>query len=175
MTMLNGLVWDATSGWYSAEVIDVLTLRGSRISAVTAFGPADILPRFGLPLDLPADAEVDYDQPVVRRRYRCAASGTNTIRIAKDQAIAAMIGCSIGHTWMDADGFGLPNSVRAAAVTALTGFQLAIVCSHAGIPCVGTIALDTIASGKKMTSPMPCADSGPFDTIPRHAQAHESA
>jgi hypothetical protein len=50
-------VWDANLGRYAAEVIDVPTLRGSRISAVTAFGPAAIFPRFGVPLELPADAE----------------------------------------------------------------------------------------------------------------------
>jgi RNA polymerase sigma-70 factor (ECF subfamily) len=51
-------IWDETAGTYNAEVIDVLTLRGDRISAVTAFGPASIFPRFGLPLALAADAEV---------------------------------------------------------------------------------------------------------------------
>jgi RNA polymerase sigma-70 factor (ECF subfamily) len=50
-------IWDETLGRYLAEVIDVLSLRGSRISSVTAFGPAAIFPSFGLPLDLPADAE----------------------------------------------------------------------------------------------------------------------
>ena len=60
-------------------------------------------------------------QPVVRRRKRCVARGTNTSRIAADHASAASTGCCIGHTWSAADGFGLPNNVRAAAVTALAG------------------------------------------------------
>jgi RNA polymerase sigma-70 factor, ECF subfamily len=50
-------LWDEASGRYAAHVIDVLTLRGERVSAVTAFGPGDIFPRFGLPLELPADTE----------------------------------------------------------------------------------------------------------------------
>jgi RNA polymerase sigma-70 factor (ECF subfamily) len=40
---------DPASARYEAHVIDVLTLRGSRISAVTAFIGADTFPRFGLP------------------------------------------------------------------------------------------------------------------------------
>jgi RNA polymerase sigma-70 factor (ECF subfamily) len=51
-------IWDETIGRYRAEVIDVLTLRDSRISAVTAFIRSDIFPSFGLPLELPADGEV---------------------------------------------------------------------------------------------------------------------
>ena len=42
-------MWDEAEGVYRLEVIDVLTLRGSRISAVTAFLDNDVLPRFGLP------------------------------------------------------------------------------------------------------------------------------
>ena len=52
-------IWDENVGRYAAEVIDVLSLRGSRISSVTAFGPAGIFPRFGLPLDLPSDESND--------------------------------------------------------------------------------------------------------------------
>jgi RNA polymerase sigma-70 factor (ECF subfamily) len=48
-------LWDESVGRYTAEVMDVLTLRGPRISGVIAFGPADIFPRFGLPLELPAE------------------------------------------------------------------------------------------------------------------------
>ncbi len=69
----------------------------------------------------------------------------------------------------------MPHSPRAAAVTALTGFQLAIVRSTNGMCCVGTSALEMIASGKKITSPVPCADSGLWLTIPRHAHVHDSA
>jgi hypothetical protein len=48
----------------------------------------------------------------------------------------------------------LPNSCLQADATALTGFQFAIVCSHAGcIPCVDTKAFETMASGNRMTSP----------------------
>ncbi len=45
-------IWDAAQRLYKLEVIDVLTLRGSRISAVTAFLDPDIFPRFGLPATL---------------------------------------------------------------------------------------------------------------------------
>jgi hypothetical protein len=37
-----------------------------------------------------------------------------------DHTSIAATGCCIGQAWIDADGFGLPNSSRAAAVTALT-------------------------------------------------------
>jgi RNA polymerase sigma-70 factor (ECF subfamily) len=50
-------LWDKAAGRYAAEVIDVLTLRGPQISAVTAFGSAAIFPSFGLPLDLPAESD----------------------------------------------------------------------------------------------------------------------
>jgi RNA polymerase sigma-70 factor (ECF subfamily) len=47
-------IWDAGRGLYQAEVLDVLTLRGPRISAVTAFIDRDIFPSFGLPVTLDA-------------------------------------------------------------------------------------------------------------------------
>ena len=74
-----------------------------------------------------------------------------------------------------ADGFGLSNSCRAAAVTALTGFQSAIVRSTAGMCWVGTSALDTNDSGNSRISPRFCADSASLETIPRHAQTHDIA
>jgi RNA polymerase sigma-70 factor (ECF subfamily) len=49
-------LWNETAGKYIGEVIDVLTLRGPKISAVTAFGPPAIFPKFGLPLNLPAES-----------------------------------------------------------------------------------------------------------------------
>jgi RNA polymerase sigma-70 factor (ECF subfamily) len=61
--------WDATRGRYVGSVLDVLTLRGPRIAAVTAFGtaevfrglvagdtalaPSSLFRRFGLPDELP--------------------------------------------------------------------------------------------------------------------------
>ena len=73
------------------------------------------------------------------------------------------------------DGLGFPNRSRTAAATALTGFQLAITCIQPGMPWVGTMAFETIASGNKTISPTPWADSGPFETMPRQAQPHDKA
>ena len=92
-----------------------------------------------------------------------------------DQSTDATTGCCIGQASMVADGLGLWNSGRAAAVTALTGFQLAIVCRIGGMWAVGTSALETNAIGNRITSPIPCADSGLLLTMPTQAQAHESA
>jgi RNA polymerase sigma-70 factor (ECF subfamily) len=50
-------IWDAGRGLFQGEVLDVLTLRGPRIRAVTAFIDRDIFPSFGLPLTL--DAPLD--------------------------------------------------------------------------------------------------------------------
>jgi RNA polymerase sigma-70 factor, ECF subfamily len=47
-------IWDEDQGLYRGEVLDVLTLRGSKISAVTAFLDPAIFPSFGLPATLPA-------------------------------------------------------------------------------------------------------------------------
>lgn len=49
-------LWDEQAGAYVDRVIDVLTLRGDRIAAVTAFVDATLFPRFGLPETLPASA-----------------------------------------------------------------------------------------------------------------------
>ncbi|MGH3972570.1 MAG: sigma-70 family RNA polymerase sigma factor [Pseudonocardiaceae bacterium] len=46
--------WDAQRGCYVATVLDVLTLRGERIAAVTAFIDREVFARFGLPAELPA-------------------------------------------------------------------------------------------------------------------------
>ena len=92
-----------------------------------------------------------------------------------DQASAASTGCCIGQAWIEADGLGLPKRCRTAAVTALTGFHVAMACSHPGMLFVGTRAFDTMARGNRMISPIPWADSGPLETIPRQAQPHDRA
>src|SRR5690349_15936757 len=57
----------------------------------------------------------------------------------------------MGQAWMAAEGLGLPNRWRAAAVTALTGFQSAMTLRTAGMRWVGTSPLDTMARGNRMT------------------------
>ena len=54
---------------------------------------------------------------------------------------------------MVAEGLGLPRRWRAAAVTALTGFQSAMTLSTAGMRWVGTSPLETMARGNRMTRP----------------------
>ena len=49
-------LWDDRRGTYSAEVIEVLTLRGTQIAAVTAFIRGELFTRFGLPRELPGGA-----------------------------------------------------------------------------------------------------------------------
>jgi RNA polymerase sigma-70 factor (ECF subfamily) len=46
--------WEPQRGSYAVMVLDVLTLRGERIAAVTAFVDPEIFARFGLPDELPA-------------------------------------------------------------------------------------------------------------------------
>jgi RNA polymerase sigma-70 factor (ECF subfamily) len=46
-------LWDADSGTYAAHVLDVLTMRSTRIAAVTAFIDPQVFQRFGLPDELP--------------------------------------------------------------------------------------------------------------------------
>jgi RNA polymerase sigma-70 factor (TIGR02960 family) len=46
--------WDAERALYEATGVDVLTLRGASISGVTAFLVPALVPRFGLPDELPA-------------------------------------------------------------------------------------------------------------------------
>ena len=48
-------IWDEQAGAFVGRVIDVLTLRGDRIAAVTAFIDEGLFPRFGLPATLPAE------------------------------------------------------------------------------------------------------------------------
>ena len=50
-------VWDEGIGAYVAEVLDVLTLNGEQITAVTAFIDSSLFPRFHLPSQLAADSE----------------------------------------------------------------------------------------------------------------------
>jgi RNA polymerase sigma-70 factor (ECF subfamily) len=47
-------LWDETRGTYVRSVLDVLTLQGTRIAAVTAFTDPEAFARFGLPDELPA-------------------------------------------------------------------------------------------------------------------------
>ena len=86
---------------------------------------------------------------VVRFLKKDAAKGAATTKINTDQIKAASTGCCIGHTWMVADGFGLPHRLRTPAVTALTGFQSATAWSQPGMCWVGTIALETKAKGNR--------------------------
>jgi len=74
-------------------------------------------------------------------------SGTKTASSSAVQTREAMTGCSSGHAPL-AGAAGLPNSFRVAVATALTGFQLAIRRSQAGMPEVGTKALDRPTTGK---------------------------
>jgi RNA polymerase sigma-70 factor (ECF subfamily) len=45
---------DAEAGVYRGGVIDVLTLRGTQIAAITAFIDSTLFARFGLPEVVPA-------------------------------------------------------------------------------------------------------------------------
>ena len=47
-------MWDARRGAYAFHVLDVLTFRGPRIAAVTAFIDPELFAGFGLPDELPA-------------------------------------------------------------------------------------------------------------------------
>jgi len=51
---VNRYAWDGQRGCYVATVLDMLTLRGERIAAVTAFIDREVFARFGLPAELPA-------------------------------------------------------------------------------------------------------------------------
>ena len=81
----------------------------------------------------------------------------------------------MGQAPMLPDGFGFPRRWRAAAVTALTGFQSAMVCNQVGMCWVGTMALETKASGNRTMRPRDWADSGPLEASPRQAQAQDVA
>ena len=56
-------VWDPERRAYVAAVLDVLTLSGDRIGAVTAFVDGEIFPSFGLPEELPAAQAVSFTRP----------------------------------------------------------------------------------------------------------------
>jgi RNA polymerase sigma-70 factor, ECF subfamily len=45
--------WDPQKGSYVAEALEVLTLDGTQVKAMTAFMTPEIFPRFGLPGELP--------------------------------------------------------------------------------------------------------------------------
>jgi RNA polymerase sigma-70 factor (ECF subfamily) len=47
-------LWNAARGAYLFHAIDVLTLRGGRIAAITAFLDDALFAGFGLPDELPA-------------------------------------------------------------------------------------------------------------------------
>lgn len=51
-----GYVWSEEQATHRAYVLDVLTLRGSRIAAVTAFLDPEVFARFGLPSELPGES-----------------------------------------------------------------------------------------------------------------------
>jgi RNA polymerase sigma-70 factor (ECF subfamily) len=46
--------WDEGKGRYLASAVDVLTLRGAKVAAITAFVTPEVFPAFGLPDELPA-------------------------------------------------------------------------------------------------------------------------
>ena len=46
-------LWDADSGTYAAHALDVLSMRGTRIAAVSAFVDPQVFQLFGLPDELP--------------------------------------------------------------------------------------------------------------------------
>lgn len=50
-----GYIWSEERARFVAYVLDVLTFRGTRIAAVTAFLDPEILGRFGLPDELPGE------------------------------------------------------------------------------------------------------------------------
>ena len=56
--------------------------------------------------------------------------------------------------------WAVPNSCRAAATTALTGFHSAITFSHAGIPAIGTNTFDTNPSRNAGSIDRVSADCG---------------
>jgi RNA polymerase sigma-70 factor, ECF subfamily len=49
---IGSYMWDERAGLYVPEALDVYTIRGDRIAAVTAFRTKGIFPRFGLPEEL---------------------------------------------------------------------------------------------------------------------------
>lgn len=72
-------------------------------------------------------------------------------------------------------GSGLPNSSRAACVTAETGFHSAKVRSGPGSVSSGTNVLATNVSGKITTNEALLTTSGLGTSSPIHANTHEIA
>src|SRR5580658_146121 len=81
----------------------------------------------------------------------------------------------MGHTCTVDAGLGLPNRWRHEAATALRGFQLAMVRNHAGMPWVGTNALETKDRGRNTMNPIAWAASGLRSNMPAQAPAHVMA
>ena len=75
------------------------------------------------------------------------------------------MGCCIVQAWIDADGLGLSQSWRAAAVTALTGFQSAMACSQPGMCWVGTSAAIAAELPLYTTNPDDFAGLGHLVTV----------
>src|SRR5215469_16507492 len=95
--------------------------------------------------------------------------------MATDQPSAVQTGCCMDQAELIADGFGLPHSSRHAAVTALTGFQSAMVRSQSGMPRVGTSALETNEMGNRTRKPKDWAVSTPFAQSPTQAASQDRA
>ena len=112
---------------------------------------------------------------VVRRLKKCAANGAATARIPTDQISAISTGCCMDQAGIVPEGFGFPHKTRVPAITALTGFHVAIACNHPGMCCVGTNALDTKVIGNSTMNPNDAADSGLFELSPTHAATHVTA
>jgi RNA polymerase sigma-70 factor, ECF subfamily len=45
--------WDPQKGSYVAEALEVLTIEGTLVKAMTAFMTPELFPHFGLPAELP--------------------------------------------------------------------------------------------------------------------------
>src|SRR6478735_6714129 len=86
--------------------------------------------------------------------------GAQMATITNADISAYASGCWAGHAFTADAGLGFPNRLRVAPATAEIGFQVAIVCSHPGMPWVGTKHVDTNDAGKSTISPTACADSG---------------
>ena len=112
---------------------------------------------------------------VIRRWKKWAASEAATARMATDQINEASMGCCIGQACTVAEGFGFPQSWRAAAVTALTGFQLAMACNQPGMCRVGHHGVRDEGQREqhdevRTKPPTP----GSWSSMPTHAATHAS-
>src|SRR3954452_19776521 len=81
------------------------------------------------------------------------------------------IGCTSGKASLVCR-LPLPNSTRLAATVAVTGFQVAMCCSHSGMPWMGTNALDRNVKGNSHTKPAVFAVSEFGTDRPIHAPIH---